>query len=47
MPRCPRPAPALPQSFVVVLLTALPLDPGLVEDQHLPITAVLAKPLTP
>ncbi|GAA3920690.1 response regulator [Hymenobacter algoricola] len=39
--------PALPQSFVVVLLTALPLDPGLVQAQHLPVTAVLTKPLTP
>ncbi|SMB99685.1 response regulator receiver protein [Hymenobacter roseosalivarius DSM 11622] len=38
--------PTLPQSFVVVLLTALPLDPGLVEDQHLPVTAMLTKPLT-
>lgn len=37
----------LPQSFVVVLLTALPLDPGLVQAQHLPVTAVLTKPLTP
>ncbi|TGE16277.1 response regulator [Hymenobacter elongatus] len=38
--------PALPQAFVVVLLTALPLNPHLVEDQHLPVTAVLTKPLT-
>ncbi|GAA3999066.1 hypothetical protein GCM10022408_07510 [Hymenobacter fastidiosus] len=38
--------PALPQAFVVVLLTALPLDPHLVENQHLPVTAVLTKPLT-
>jgi len=37
---------ALPQAFVVVLLTALPLDPGLVQAQHLPVTAVLTKPLT-
>lgn len=36
----------LPQAFVVVLLTALPLDPGLVQAQHLPVTAVLTKPLT-
>jgi CheY-like chemotaxis protein len=39
--------PALPQAFVVVLLTALPLDPGLVQAQHLPVTAALTKPLTP
>lgn len=38
--------PALPQSFVVVLLTALPLDPDLVQAQHLPVTALLTKPLT-
>lgn len=36
----------LPQAFVVVLLTALPLDPALVQAQHLPVTAALTKPLT-
>ncbi|TDN39397.1 response regulator [Hymenobacter sp. UV11] len=39
--------PALPQSFVIVLLTTLPLDPGLVQSQYLPVTEVLTKPLTP
>ncbi|MFD2786204.1 response regulator [Hymenobacter rubripertinctus] len=38
--------PALPQAFVVVLLSALPLAPDLVEAQHLPVTAMLTKPLT-
>lgn len=36
----------MPQAFVVVLLTALPLDLALVQAQHLPVTAVLTKPLT-
>jgi len=39
--------PTLPQAFVIVLLTALPLAPDLVRAQHLPITEELTKPLTP
>ncbi len=41
-----QPPHALPQPFVVVLLTTSQLDQDLIQAQHLPVTACLTKPLT-